>query len=113
MAAVPINLTAEKGTDFSATLTLRDEYDQYINLTAYSVVAKYSSSYVNSTKYNFTVNITNPILGAIEIKLNSLQTSTLKLPRYVYDVVVTAPINLGGKKFRVVEGILEVSPGVS
>jgi hypothetical protein len=113
MAAIPINLRVEKGTDFYATLTLRDEYDQFVNLNSYSVVAKYSNSYISSTKYNFTVIVLNASEGVIEIKLNSAQTSALKLSRYVYDVVITAPINLGGKKSRVVEGILEVSPGVS
>jgi hypothetical protein len=28
-------------------------------------------------------------------------------------VVIIAPINLGGRKTRVIEGVLEVSPGVS
>jgi hypothetical protein len=113
MAAIPINLKAEKGTDFYATLTLRDEYNSPVNLNSYSVVAKYSNSYISSSKYNFTVNIINASDGVIEIKLNSTQTAALKLPRYVYDVVITAPINLGGRKIRVVEGILEVSPGIS
>lgn len=113
MAAVPINLKAEKGTDFSAVLTLRNEYGQYINLSSYSISAKYSNSYISSTKYNFTANIVNANEGTIELKLNSAQTTELKLPRYVYDVVITAPINQGGKKIRVIEGILEVSPGVS
>jgi hypothetical protein len=113
MSAIPINLRVEKGTDFSATLVLRDEYGQYVNLTSHSIAAKYSNSYISSTKYNFTVNITNAVQGTIEIKLNSAVTTALKLPRYVYDVVITAPINLGGRKTRVVEGILEVSPGVS
>lgn len=113
MAAIPINLRAEKGTDFYATLVLRDEYGQYVNLTSHSIAAKYSNSYISSTKYNFTVSIANALQGTIELKLSSAQTAALKLPRYVYDVVITAPVNLGGKKTRVVEGILEVSPGVS
>ena len=113
MSAIPINLLAEKGTDFSAVLVLRDEYGQYVNLTSYSIAAKYSSSYISSTKYNFTVSIVNAVGGTIEIKLNSSQTTQLKLHRYVYDVVITAPINTGGRKTRVIEGILEVSPGVS
>lgn len=113
MAAIPINLLAEKGTDFSTVFVLRDEYEQYVNLTSYSVAAKYSSSYISSTKYNFTVTVVNAVAGTIEIKLNSSQTALLKLPRYVYDVVTTAPINTGGRKTRVIKGILEVSPGVS
>ena len=65
-------IDTEKGTDFYATLTLRDEYDQFVNLNSYSVVAKYSNSYISSTKYNFTVNIVNAATGTIEIKLNQV-----------------------------------------
>ena len=113
MAAIPVNLKVEKGTDFYTSITLRDEYNEFVDLNSYSVVAKYSSSYISSTKYNFEVNIINAAQGFIEIRLNSTQTAALKLPRYVYDVVITATIGLGGGKSRVVEGILEVSPGVS
>jgi hypothetical protein len=113
MAAIPINFKIERGVDFYASLTLNNEYNQPVNLNSYSVVAKYSNSYVSSTKYDFIVNVINATEGIIEIKLNSTQTSALKLPRYVYDIVITSPLNTGGIKSRVVQGILEISPGIS
>ena len=113
MAAIPINFKIEQGVDFYATLTLNNEYNQPINLNSYSVVAKYSNSYISSTKYNFIVNVINALEGIIEIKLTPVQTASLKLHRYVYDVVITSSINIGGIKTRVVQGILEDSPGIS
>jgi hypothetical protein len=113
MAAIPINFKIERGVDFYATLTLNNEYNQPVNLNSYNVVAKYSNSYISSTKYDFIVNVINATGGIIEIKLNSAQTSVLKLPRYVYDIVITSPLNTGGIKSRVVQGILEISPGIS
>ncbi len=113
MSAIPINLKIEKGTDFSKVFTLKDEYENPINLTSHFVSAFYSHSYVSSTKYNFNSDIIDPLNGKIEISLSSTQTSLLKLPRYVYDVVITSPINLGAMKFRVYEGVMEVSPGVT
>jgi hypothetical protein len=113
MSAIPINLKVEKGTDFSATFTLRDEYGEFVNLSSYSVTASYSNSYISTNKNNFVVNVLIPLQGVIELKLTAAQTSALKLPRYVYDIVVTSPINVGGTKVRVVEGIMEVSPGVT
>lgn len=113
MAAIPINLKIERGTDFSAVFTLTDEYGQYINLSSYSIAASFSNSYVSTNKQNFIVNVIEPLEGTVELKLPAIQTSLLKLPRYVYDIVITAPVNIGGLKTRVVEGIIEISPGVS
>jgi hypothetical protein len=113
MSAIPINIKAERGTDFSATFTLRDEYGEYINLNSFSVTATYSNSYVSTNKNQFVTTVIHPLQGIIEIRLTAAQTSALKLPRYVYDIVVTSPVNIGGTKFRVVEGIMEVSPGVT
>jgi hypothetical protein len=113
MAAIPINLQIEKGTDFFAIFTLRDEYGEFINLNAHNVAAAFSNSYISSNKQNFIINVIDAAQGTIEIKLTALQTSVLKLQRYVYDIVVTSPVNLGGKKTRVVQGVIEVSPGVT
>jgi len=113
MAAIPINLKIDKGADFSAVFTLTDEYGEPINLNSHIVISSFSNSYISTNKQNFTVNIINSSDGIIELKLSAVQTSLLKLPRYVYDVILIAPINIGGSKIRVIEGILEVSPGVS
>lgn len=113
MTAIPINLKVEKGTDFSKVFTLKDEYGDPINLTSYSVSAFYSHSYVSLTIYNFTSQIIDPLNGQIKISLTAQQTSLLKLPRYVYDIIITSPIEFGGIKTRVYEGVMVVSPGVT
>ena len=113
MSAIPINIKIERGTDFSKVFTLEDEYKNPIDLTSYSVSAFFSHSYVSSAKHIFTSSIIDPLNGKIKISLTSAQTSLLKLPRYVYDIVITSPINLGGVKSRVYEGVMEISPGVT
>lgn len=113
MLSTPINIKVQKGVDFSKIFTVTDEYDDPFNLTSYGVDAFYSNSYVSTNKYDFTSSIIDPLNGKIEIKLTNIQTAILKLPRYVYDIVVTSSLIMGDIKFRVFEGVMEVSPGVT
>ena len=47
MAAIPINLICEKGTDFSATFNIQNEANTTpLNLTGYTAVAKLRRSYI-------------------------------------------------------------------
>jgi pterin-4a-carbinolamine dehydratase len=114
MSAVPINLLIESGEDWSVSFNLRDEYEEYINLTNFVVAAKMAKNYrKTATKINLNPVITTSIEGEVTLTLNSAQTSALKFGRYVYDVIITAPLNQGGKKKKVVEGIITVQEGVT
>jgi hypothetical protein len=113
MAATPINFNIEAGADFSAELTLTGDNGLALNLTSFILTAKYSRSYTNTTKNIITATIINAATGKIKIALSAAQTALMTSPRYVYDVVIIAPINLGGIKTRVIEGLFYVSPGVT
>jgi len=114
MSAVPINLLIEAGEDWSVSFNLRDEYGQFINLNNYLVVARMARNYSKtSTKINLNPVITLSSEGEVTLSLNAGQTSDLKFGRYVYDVVITAPLNQGGKKKKVIEGIVTVQEGVT
>ena len=113
MTAVNENLLIEAGTDFDVYFTLRDENSNYINLSNYAIVAKMSKSYYSSSKISLNIVVTNASIGEIRLRLSSSVTSTLLPGRYVYDIVITAPINQGGQKTRVLKGIITVDPGVS
>ena len=67
-------------------------------------------NYNSSTATNFTSSVTNASDGTIQITLTSTQTNSLKAGRYVYDVEITSS---GGDVTRVIEGQLEVTPGVT
>ena len=111
MASIPINLICEKGTDFSATFNIQNEANTTpINLTGYSAVAKLKRSYTSSTSTDFTVDFPDRYNGQLSITLPNTTSATLEARRYVYDILLTAP---SGTKSRVIEGILEVTPGVS
>lgn len=111
--ALPLNFPIDRGSDFEAELTLRDDDGSPINLTSFIIEAKFSKNYVTSDKVSFTVSAVDLSIGKIKIKLSPSQTAAMKFHRYVYDVKVTAPLNQGGVKTRVLEGLLYVNPGVT
>ena len=47
------------------------------------------------------------------ITLTSTQTNALKAGRFVYDVEITSPSSSGSDVTRVVEGQIDVTPGVT
>lgn len=109
MAAIPINLVIEQGSDFDATFNIQNEDNTTpLNLTGYTAVAKMKRSYYASSFTSFTVNFVDRFNGIIGISLTNSQTQSLENRRYVYSVVLTSP---QGKKSRVIEGIAEVTPG--
>lgn len=111
MAAYSINLLVEKNSDFSTDITIADEdTGSPLNLSGFTANAKIKRSYSASTSQNFNVEFVDRIGGVIRLFLTSQQTSELSYKRYVYDVVIESPSNI---KTRVVEGLIEVSPGVT
>lgn len=111
MAAIPINLICEKGTDFAATFNIQNEANTTpLNLTGYTAVAKIKKSYTSSTSTDFTVDFPDRYNGQLKVSLDNAATAGLTARRYVYDILLSAP---SGTKSRVIEGILEVTPGVS
>lgn len=112
MAAVRVNLQIDQGADFSAIFNLTDGV-QLLNLNDYTVEAFFGYNFSTTNRTAFTIDILDAVNGRVELKLSSTQTSALKLSRYVYDILVTSSEQLGEVKTRIVEGVLEVSPGVS
>jgi hypothetical protein len=110
MAAIPLNLLLEKGTDFDATFNIQNEDNTTpLNLTGYTAAAKMRRSYYATTATDFTVTFVDRYNGILKIGLTNTETAGLDPRRYVYDIVLTSP---QGIKTRVIEGVIEVTPGV-
>ena len=110
MAAIPLNLLLEKGTDFDATFNIQNEDNTTpLNLTGYTEAEKMRRSYYATTATNFIVDFVDRYNGILKISLTNVTTAGLDPRRYVYDIVLTSP---QGIKTRVIEGVLEVTPGV-
>ena len=108
--AIVSNLTVDQGATFNAQIDVSDDSGNSQNLTGYSVAGQIRKTY-DSTNYTpFTASVSNATGGTISISFTSTQTNALKAGRYVYDVEITSS---GGVVTRVLEGQVEVTPGVT
>ena len=108
--AIYANLVVDQGTDFSSFITLEDTSGAIVDLTGYTAAGMIRRTYLSTTSTSFTTSIPDPTSGEIKIQLDANTTGALKSGRYVYDLEITSS---GGAVSRVVEGQLEVNPGVT
>lgn len=108
--AIYANLVVDQGTDFSSFVTLEDTSGAVVDLTGYTAAGMIRRTYLSSTSVSFTTSIPDPTSGEIKIQLDATTTGAMKSGRYVYDLEITST---GGAVSRVVEGQLEVNPGVT
>ena len=105
MAVYVSNITIDQGVDFSSYFGLEDSRT---NSSLY-LVGYGSSNYVS-----FASSISAPETGIISISLTDTQTLSLKPGRYVYDVIlVPEGLDSGNAKYKAVEGMALVRPGVT
>ena len=107
--AVYANLTVDQGTDFSSNVDVTDADGDAISLVGYTVKGQIRKHYNSSTAVDFQASISNASAGIISLALSAATTNGMKAGRYVYDV----EIDQSGTKTRVLEGQLEIMPGVT
>ena len=73
-------------------------------------MAHFKKSYSASTSIEVPLVFVNRTSGEIGISMTAAETGVLDRRRYVYDILLTSP---QGYKTRVIEGLVEVTPGVS
>jgi len=109
--AVYSNIVIDQGADYSASIDVTDSDGDTIDLTGYTAAGQIRKTYSSSTAVDFAVSIASPATaGILNIGLSNTQTNTMKAGRYVYDIEIT---NSGGVKTRVLEGQVEITPGVT
>jgi len=108
--AIVSNLTVDQGATFNAQIDITDDSGNAQNLTGYSVAGQIRKTYDSTTFTAFSASVSNATGGTITISLTSTQTNALAAGRYVYDVEITSG---GGVVTRVLEGQVEVTPGVT
>ena len=107
--AIKANIVIDQGTDFSAIIEVADPIDGSFDLTDYTSASQMRKSYYSNTYHDFTTETTGAA-GTVLLTMNSATTATLEPGRYVYDVEVTSA---EGVVLRVVEGIVNVTPGIT
>ena len=108
--AIISNLTIDQGSTFSVDIDVTDADGDALNLTNYTVKGQMRKTYTSSTATTFVSEITNATGGVVTISLTATATNALKAGRYVYDVEITSPTSV---VTRIVEGQVEVTPGVT
>lgn len=109
--AIYSNLTIDQGSTFSVEIDVTDSSGDPLNLTGYTVAGQIRKTYSSSTSINFTASVYSNIGGTVKIELSATTTNAMKAGRYVYDVEITQTSS--GDITRIVEGQLEVKPGVT
>lgn len=89
MAVPAVNLTIEKGVDFTTTLKLKTD-GAPIDLTGYTFSAKIKKHFESSTSYPFTVTPLTPFSNGV-VRVGMAKTTTSQIPtgRYVWDLLIT------------------------
>ena len=109
--AIYSNFTIDQGTSFKANIDITDTDGDALSLSGYTVAGQLRKSFASTTFTAFNSSVSNESNGTIEIVLSPTQTGELKSGRYVYDVEITKTST--GEITRVIEGQIEVTPGVT
>ena len=106
------NLTIDQGASFKAEIDVKDADGDALDLTGFTGAGQMRKTYSSSTKTDFTVEFKIPrSSGTLTISLSASDTNALKAGRYVYDVEITKKSD--AEVTRVVEGQIDVTPGVT
>jgi hypothetical protein len=108
--AVYTELNIEQYATFSTTINVEDVQGDAVNLSGYTAASQIRKSYYSTSANTLTATITGTANGEITLSMTAANTANLTPGRYLYDLVITAPDTT---KTRVVEGIVNVLPGVT
>ena len=109
--AIISNLTIDQGATFKADIDVTDNDGNALNLTGYQTAGQMRKSYASSSATDFSASIESASGGVVRIQLSASQTDALKPGRYVYDVEIKKTST--SEVTRIVEGQIEVTPGVT
>ena len=109
--AIYSNIVIDQGTDYSASIDVTDADGDALNLTGHTGKGQVRKTFSSTTAIDFAVSVANPATtGVLNIGLTNVQTNAMKAGRYVYDIEITSG---SSTKTRVLEGQLEITPGVT
>lgn len=109
--AVYSNIVIDQGADYSASIDVTDTDGDAVDLTGHTAAGQIRKTYSSLTKVDFAITFASPrTTGTLNLSLTNTQTNAMKAGRYVYDIEITSS---AGVKTRVLEGQVEITPGVT
>lgn len=103
-------LNVRQYSTFSTKIIAKDSDGETINVSGHTANSSIRRSYYSTTANNFTATVTGTSNGEITLSMTAANTANLIPGRSLYDLVITSP---SGVKTRVVEGIVNIIPGVT
>lgn len=110
--AAYVELYMDQGATFESNLTITDDITNVAaNISGYVINSQMRRSYysANATA-NLVCTIVDAPTGNVQITLGAANTAAIRPGRYLFDVDTT---DLNGKVVRILEGIINVTPGVT
>jgi hypothetical protein len=92
------------------TISVTDETGNVRDLSNCTVISQIRKTYRSESNVSFSIDISNPDEGEVNLVLDANTSANIKPGRYVYDALL---IDENSYKERIVEGIVTVTPGVS
>ena len=110
MAIAPdtYDLTIQRRSDHTFSVTLKDNGGSAVNLTGYTLASQIWDSGRSSKAADATISVTSASGGAFNWTLTDTQTATLTADEYKYDVLLTNP---SGLKEYWIEGTIYMDEG--
>lgn len=103
------NIFIDQGSTFTMDVDLTSSVGS-LDLTGHTAAGSIAKSYDGSSKGTFSVSIDSANTKLV-VSLTAAQTAVLKPGRYVYDIIIKETAT--GKITRVLEGQIDVTPGVT
>ena len=96
MAIAPgkYDMTIQRRSDHSVSVTLKDSSDAAINLTGYTLASQIWDKDRTTKAADASISVTSASGGAFTWTLTDTQTTTLTADEYQYDVRLTNPAGL-------------------
>jgi len=106
------DITIQQGSTFAQTLTLKDDSDVVINISADTFRGQVRKLHSSTTaKADFTFDpITNGASGVVTWGLTSANTATMGSGKFVYDIEW---VKADGTVTRLLEGVADATPEVT
>ena len=98
------NLVMDQGASFSQSVSLENDD---IDLNDYTIRGEMRKHFGATNSYSFTCTAANS--STLVFMMNAANTASIQDGNYVYDV----EIENSGTVYRVIEGLMVVTPGVT
>lgn len=106
-----VNLSIDQGSDYVETIDVLDaQSGTAFDLTGHTAESHIRKSYYSTYYTPFVCNTTGTA-GKVILNLSANTSANLEPGRYLYDVEITETAT--GKKTRVIEGLVTLTPGMT